>query len=584
MQRTLPFSPPVAAWSGLSRRLDAALTHPLLALAVVAAGLLLRGLLLDRPGLHPDEALYASWALRIADGSDPALLGVYVDKPPLHLYVLAGLFRLAGLGSGAAWDPQRLLVIGRLAALLASGVSLALLWLLARRVYGPRVALAAVALFAVSPLAVRLSPTLLTDPWLALWMLLGLWAALDRRAWLAGLACGLAFATKQQAVLLAPLVVAVLASGLRGDASADLSMTGEGEVAWPRVLWRWLNGFALVAVAVLWWDSLRWQWMPSYWDRSVETYGGVALALDAELPRRLAQWGELLGYGFGWPLWLALAALMAWGAWAALRQRPMTQEIRPAGQPAPRWTKMAGPGQRPARAVSRIVNSAENPLAGAPGRRARRFDGLLLAYAAAYLALHLATNLAPWDRYLLPLIPLLALLLARGAAWAWDAIFAGPQPSPRPARGRVVAGALLAAGLLCAAYAGSFARLPLSDGGAYDGAPQVAAYVRSTQPPGAILYHHWLGWHYGFFLYDAPVELRWWQDPADLAGKAAAAAGQRQLIAFPAGRDSAAAQAALAQAGLRMAPVLAAADAHGAPSITLYSIEPASGGAPAHVP
>jgi 4-amino-4-deoxy-L-arabinose transferase-like glycosyltransferase len=521
-----------------NRPLGIALASPWPALAVLVVGMVLRGLLLDRPGLHPDEALYASWALRIADGSDPALLRVYVDKPPLVLYLLAGLFRLAGFDGLTLPDAPRLILAGRLAALLASGASLALLWLMARRVYGPRVALGALALIALSPLAVRLSPTLFTDPWLTLWILLGLWAALARRPWLAGIACGLAYATKQQALLFAPLLLAVFLLNAYRPMAPTLAQT----VSTSRLTWRWLNGCALVAVVVLWWDSLRWQWMPSYWERSAQTYGGVALALDAGLPHRLAQWGELLAYGFGWPLWLALAVLITW---ALLRRR------------------------------GRLVAA----LSGI-----HWFDGLLLVFSVSYLLLHVATNLAPWDRYLLPLLPLLALLLARGATWAWDAVFDRAQPAGRTGWAMTASVAGLALGLLYAGCTASFVDLPLGDGGAYDGAQQVAAHVRIAEPSGAILYHHWLGWHYNFYLYDAPVELRWWQDPIDLARKAAANPGQRQLIAFPAGRMQEDMRAALAASGLALSPVLVAADAHGAPSVTLYRIEPVLAGAPRHAP
>ncbi|HSN74391.1 MAG TPA: hypothetical protein VL334_04740 [Anaerolineae bacterium] len=410
--------------------------------------------------------------------------------------------------------------------------------MVARRVYGPRVALGALALFALSPLAVRLSPTLFTDPWLALWMLLGLWAALGRRAWLAGIACGLAYATKQQALLFMPLVLAVLLFNQRWPVALPPLQV----VSSRRLAWRWLSGFALIAVAVLWWDSLRWQWMPSYWDRSAQAYGGVALALDAGLPQRLAQWGELLSYGLGWPLWLALGALVLR---AVLNRRDHLAPERG----GPRW-----------------------------------FDGLLVVFCASYLLLHVATNLAPWDRYLLPLLPLLALLLARSAFWAWDAIGDPVQPAGRTGWARTAAAAAVALGLLYAGHTASFARLPLGDGGAYDGVQQVAAHVRRAEPAGAILYHHWLGWHYNFYLYAAPVELRWWQEPADLARKAAANPGQRQLIAFSAGRGLESVRTALAAAGLALSPVLLATDAYGAPSVTLYCIEPALAGAPRHVP
>ncbi len=508
------------------------------ALLVFAVGLSLRGLLLARPGLHPDEALYASWALRIADGSDPALLGVYVDKPPFLIYLLAGLFWLAGFDGASAPDAARLVMAGRLAALLASVASLALLWQIGRRAYGSTVALAALALFALSPLAVRLSPTLFTDPWLVLWMLLAMWAALERRAGLAGLAFGLAWATKQQAVLLAPLLLAVFIHAARLPAAqAHFQPTSAGRLAW-----RWLNGFALIAVIVLWWDSLRWQWMPSYWDRSARTYGGLTLAVDGDLPRRVAQWGELLGYTLGWPLWLALGLFLGWALLARRR------------------SAAAG---------------------GALG--VHWLDRLLLAYVSAYLLLHVATNLAPWDRYALPLAPLLALLLARGAAWAWQ--IALDQPPPRRRWIKPVAIGALAIGLLAASRTAGLAALPLSDGGAYDGVSRVAAHMRTEEPAGAVLYHHWLGWHFGFYLYGASVDVRWWQDPADLARKAAASAGQRQLIAFPAGReDEQGVRAALARTGMALRPVLAADGAAGAPSATLYSIEPALAGAPSHVP
>ena len=517
-------------------RSDWATARAPLALATLAVGLVLRGLLLNQPGLHPDEALYASWALRIADGSDPALLGVYVDKPPLLLYLLAGLFRLAGFDGSSPPQIAHLILAGRLTALLASAASLALLWLVARRVHGPTVALLALALFALSPLAVRLGPTLFTDPWLVLWMLLSLWAALTGRPLLAGVVFGLAFAAKQQALWLAPLALAMLFAAPRPAEGLAAASTA-------RLAWRWLNGFALIAVAVLWWDSLRWQWMPSYWERSAQTYGGLALALDASLLQRLTQWGELLGYTLGWPLWLALAALLGAG-WRLRRGRP------------------------------------------APGRAPSSwFDRLLLLFVAAYLLLHLLTNLAAWDRYALPLVPLLALLAARGVQWSWQAI----RPALRTARStrwiEAAAAAGLAVVLLAAAHLAAWARLPLADGGAYDGVAQVANQVAAAGPAQTVLYHQALGWHYSFYLYDAPVDLRWWQDPDDLARKAAASLGQRQWIAFAAGReDEAGARAALARFGLALRPLPAGNDAPAARSITLYSIEPILAGASSHVP
>ena len=286
---------------------------------MLLGGLLLRLGLLSRPGLHPDEALYASWALRIADGRDPALLGVLVDKPPLFPYLLAGLFRLAGHSGPATADLTTLVTVARLASIGVSVVSLALLWAIACQVSGRRAALFAAALYAVSPLAVRLSPSLLTDPLLVLWMLLGLWAGLNRRHWLTGLACGLAFATKQQAVLLIPLILAVYALSPR----LRLIPLHDPDNAGPdlRSLLRLAGGFLLVFTIVLWWDSLRWQWMPSFWERGATAYGGLALAHGRDLPQRISAMGRAFG------LYIRMAAVGAAGV--VHRHRPATRPASP---------------------------------------------------------------------------------------------------------------------------------------------------------------------------------------------------------------------------------------------------------------
>ena len=501
--------------------------------AVLVGGLALRLVLLSRPGLHPDEALYASWALRIAEGRDPALLGVLVDKPPLFLYQLAGLFRLAGHAGANTADLAGLVVAARLAAVGASLVSLVLLWAVARQIYGQRAALLAVTLFAVSPLAVRLSSTLLTDPWLVLWMLLGLWAGLNDRSWLTGLACGLAYATKQQAVLLIPLIVAVYFFSPRLKPFQFVNLPAPS--GHRRSIWPLASGFLLVFAIVLWWDSLRWQWMPSFWQSSATAYGGLAWAQWSDLPQRVGQWGELVGYTFGWPLLVLLVVC-------------------------------SGIGLRLSR------------------RGLAAFDRLLVVFVVMYLVVHLVTTMPAWDRYVLPLVPLVALLLGYGVASLWDALaetapaeaFTGSRP--KLYRRRWLA-ALLAVVLGYTVWQAAFGHIPVGDATAYDGAAQVSEHVRQTQPPGAILYHHWFGWHYGFYLADAPVDLRYWEAPADLAAKAAADRNERQLIAFPAGRDSLGAQQALASAGLRLQPELTVLHPDGTLSVTLYRIVLATAGA-----
>ena len=486
---------------------------------IVLAGAALRVIWALQVGLHPDEALYASWALRIADGSDPLLLGVYVDKPPFLPYLLAGIAWLMGDASASVARLQQLVTLGRLAGVAAGLASLALLWGLARPVYGKRVAALAVAFLALSPLATRLAPSLLTDPWLVLWMLLGLWAAQRRRPWLAGIACGLAFASKQQALLVIPLVLA-----------AFVLFRLENR----RELWRLFCGFALIAVIVLWWDSQRWQWMPSYWERSATAYGGLALISGAQLGQHLAGWMEVLATVVGLPL-LLLAAILWGGRLAvAMRGREAVSEDQPA-----------------------IAN---------------RFDALLGLFLAGYLILHLATSLASWDRYALPLAPVLALLLARIVLWWADRFAAQGRPRARLALVAVVAAASLWAITLAASP-----RFPVADNSTYDGVPALAETIRASEPANAVVYHRWFGWHYGLYLYGADVDLRWWQSPADLACQAAGERGRRQLVALPSAESRAALDADLARAGLVLTPVTTASHPDGSLSATLFSVEPLAG-------
>src|SRR5262245_4580336 len=72
----------------------------------VLAGLTLLGFalrlpLLDRFPFREDEALYSFWALYVRH-SDPLFLHVWPDKPPLFLWLLAGVFELLGASQASA--------------------------------------------------------------------------------------------------------------------------------------------------------------------------------------------------------------------------------------------------------------------------------------------------------------------------------------------------------------------------------------------------------------------------------------------------------------------------------------------------
>ncbi|MCB0182347.1 MAG: hypothetical protein KDI62_29250, partial [Anaerolineae bacterium] len=76
-------------------------------LAVLVALLLPLNLLANQP-LHHDEALYATWAVTLAAGDDPWLSATPIDKPPLFLLLVAGVFRLLGVTETVARLPSLL--------------------------------------------------------------------------------------------------------------------------------------------------------------------------------------------------------------------------------------------------------------------------------------------------------------------------------------------------------------------------------------------------------------------------------------------------------------------------------------------
>ena len=96
--------------------------------------------------------------------------------------------------------------------MVASVLTVPVLYGLARAAFDRRTGLLAAALLALSPFAILFAPTAFTDPWLTLWLVLAAWAALARRPFVAGLLAALAVASKQQGVFVIPLVLMLIGS------------------------------------------------------------------------------------------------------------------------------------------------------------------------------------------------------------------------------------------------------------------------------------------------------------------------------------------------------------------------------------
>jgi 4-amino-4-deoxy-L-arabinose transferase-like glycosyltransferase len=497
--------------------------------AALLAATFFRALPLLENRFHPDEALYASFGRLIASGRDPLLAGVVVDKPPLSFYLSAGSFLLLGGTEFAA----------RLVPFYASIVSVALLFALARRLYGPLAAHLAAWGLALSPFAILFSITIFIDPLL---VALGLWAVVmfvacgRRRAaslrmeWTGAVAFALAFATKQTALVFAPLALALMLP----------AMPAAPGLALRRLLRAGLfiaGGLAVSALVVFAWDAARHApigfWQQGYADNTP----GRFIRVNEIWPRALA-WLDWLHYiTASSPLnvaaWLGVPVLLGAGVW------------------------------RPTRATL-----ADFILAG-----------FLLLYLAAYWLL--AFNV--WDRYLLPVVPLIVLLLGRLVAWASAGLARawaggvgrlGPRWVPQWG-GRFFLPVLLVGLLLPPAFTAARSGYPVGgDHGAYDGLDDAARFIR-TLPTGGVLYDHWLGWQWNFYLFDGPLYVSWFISPEALATDLRAFGHTSpRYLAVPAWESDVEVRAAAAEAGFGFTLLHTSYRRDGLVSIVVYQLTP----------
>ena len=363
---------------------------------------------------HPDEAHFMRFARHAAVNGDWMLPGA-LDKPPLSIYASA----VSMVFFGIVADDDGVLHLeahqgefaGRLPNVWLAIALTALLMRLARDIYRREsIALLAGLLMAASPYMLAFGATAFTDMSLLFWSMLTLWLILRRRFLLAGLALGLAFWSKQQAVWTLPLILVFIPH-----------QPGTG---WRRWLFGWLFGLALLML----WDAAR-------AETSLFLLGG-AHNLPASLLAAPASWLARL------TAWLGLASWL-------IAVPPLT------------LTMVA--------------------VAVASRGKCRRMERLLLIYILAYLAAHTLLAFNQYDRYLLPIAPLLVLLMT----------------------GRLTRRASMAAltgGLLILSALWSVnSDMPGGDRSQYEGIDALADYLNG-KPVAAVIYDPWLGWELGYYM------------------------------------------------------------------------------------
>jgi hypothetical protein len=68
---------------------------------------------------------------------------------------------------------------------------------------------------------------------------------------------------------------------------------------------------------------------------------------------------------------------------------------------------------------------------------------------------------------------------------------------------------------------------------AYQGLDEIVAYLKQNAPPDAVLYHHWLRWHYSYYLHGTSFELRWWESGEHMQREALRTPNRVQYVVLP---------------------------------------------------
>lgn len=318
-------------------------------------------------------------------------------------------------------------------------------------------ALIAALLVATSPMAIQFSATAFTDPLLTAFLIAALLfiAGSSFPMW-SGLFFGLAVFTKYQAWLFLPLIV-----GLAW-------LAGWG---WPQRK-KMIAGFLPPFVLLLYWQFVR-HGSLDLWTTQINNFGGLRLVWSWELLPRLSAWAGLLPVTMGSGLVILLFLASCFMIWL--------------------------PGQE---------------KLGAPSLA----DRLLTLFFLGYLALHWLLAVPVWDRYMLPLVPLSAVIIGRGTGLLAGRIpVVRTLPSLQP---RLIIWLILfsfAALQISPALAARGGFFPVGGQRNADrGAWQVAEYLDQA-PYGTVLYDHWFSWHWRYTFIDKGVYTSWFEHPAALA-------------------------------------------------------------------
>ena len=486
--------------------------------------LVLIGLNLRLPGLfansfQADEALFASWARLIGVWREPLVVGQVVDKPPLLFYLQAGFYPLLGPVEFAARMPN----------FVASLLLIPLAGRLAWRVYGEEmVAVLTAAFVTFSPIAIQYSPTAFTDPLLVTLLTAAFLVAvrqgrdLPNRAtggrfglW-SGVLFGLALLTKHQAVLFLPLVLGLLY--LNGGKKRDFG--------------QWLVGFLPLVLALLGWEVAR-NGRFTLWQSQLDAFGGLRVIHSWELWPRLSDWGEQWGYLIGSPV-LAFGILLALPLFLAL-----------------------------------LIHDQDRPTA---------YDQLFVLFVCGYFILHWLPAIPVWERYILPLVPIVAIILSRFLSrllvFLRKEIPEELEGWVEPARMTLVLPLILMVFQGSAVWQARNGELPIGGQRTADNGAAEIAELLVDMPYGTVLYDHWYSWQWRYYLFDKGTYVSWFLSPAALVEELMVFGrdGNRHFLALPDSEAALPVKRAVMEAGFGLELVKTAEQPPGMTAVQLFEI------------
>ncbi|MBI3242862.1 MAG: glycosyltransferase family 39 protein [Chloroflexi bacterium] len=451
----------------------------------------------------------------------------------------------------------------RLPFLLAGVLSIALLYQLGRALYGRLAGSLAALVLALSPMAILFAITLFTDTLLVTFLLWSMLMATRQKWTWAGLAFGLAFACKQTALFFLPLIIVIGLTQLLANRPTALRL--------PRFLAQFALPIIFCAAIIFLWDYIRHAPI-SFWTQGYADNNPGRLVRSNEIWPRLAGWLDLLQHLSGTRL-ADLTLILGLPLLLLTRRRSL----------------------------------------------AAVYDFTLTAFTLTFLAGYWLLAFNVWDRYLLALTPVIALLLGRVLDRLAYFVFRGlptltgngmqihaderrffffireNQRSPaskmsfhsqagRPVFRIPLRNTKYAIHLIL--LLSSFILLPSAlvaarsgfsiggDHGAYDGIDEIADTLRQV-PPGSVLYDHWLSWELGFYLFDGPTYMVWMPGPESLADdlRAFGATSPRYIVS-PSWESFAKTKAAIEAAGFTVEPIQTTHRRDGSLSFTLYQLKP----------